>query len=141
MESLDKFRPWFYAAAAYNALWGALVVLWPEAIYQWVGLGPPTDIALFQCVGMIVGVYALGYWMIARDPLRFGPFVYIGLLGKILGPIGFVWAAMHGKMPWEFGWINVMNDLFWLPAFILFAVRLRAIEKRMAEVGCREVVK
>ena len=124
MPNLNAYKPWFYAAAIYNATWGTLVGLFPNLRFKWVGMPPLNYPSMFQCIGMMVGVYAIGYWLIARDPVRYGPFVYIGLLGKILGPLGFVWAAANGQLPWSFGWINVTNDLIWLPAFIGFAWRV-----------------
>jgi hypothetical protein len=129
VTDLNVYRPWFYAAATYNAVWGAAVSIWPQAIFRWLGMRPINFPPIFQCVGMMVGVYAVGYWLIARDPLRFGPFVYVGLLGKVLGPIGFAWAALHSDLPWSFGWVNVFNDLIWLPAFVSFAIRLRQAER------------
>lgn len=84
--------------------------------------------ALMQAIGMMVGVYAIGYALIALDPDRFGPFVYVGLLGKAFGPLGLVWAASQGQLPWRFGWINVFNDLIWLPAFTVFAVQVTRVE-------------
>jgi hypothetical protein len=45
------------------------------------------------------------------------------LLDKVLGPLGFLWSAWQGTLPWSFGWINLTNDLIgWLP----FALFLRA---------------
>lgn len=129
MSPVDRYKPWFYAAAIYNALWGALVVIWPHALFDLLGIPRTNYPALFQSIGMIVGVYALGYWLIARDPARFGPLVYIGLLGKIFGPIGFLIAALRGELPWSFGWINVMNDLIWLPAFVGFAIAVGRAER------------
>lgn len=129
MNLVDRYKPWFYAAAIYNALWGALVVARPNAIFSLLGMPLPNYPLLFQCIGMIVGVYALGYWLIARDPVRFGPFVYVGLLGKIFGPIGFLIAALRGELPWSFGWVNVMNDLIWLPAFVGFAIAVGRAER------------
>lgn len=128
MASLHCYRPWFYAAAVYNLVWGTFVGIWPNAMFTWLGMPLPNYPALFQCIGMMVGVFAIGYWLIARDPARYGPYVYIGLLGKILGPLGFVYAASQGELPWNFGWINVTNDLIWLPAFIGFAIAWRRHE-------------
>lgn len=122
MEDLRRYRKWFYAAAAYNFVWGTAVGLFPNLIFQMLGLTLPNYPVLMQCVGMVVGVYAIGYWMIGVNPERFGPFVFVGLAGKVLGPIGFVYAAIRGDLPWAFGWVNVTNDLIWLPAFIPFAV-------------------
>ena len=41
-------------------------------------------------MGMIVGVYGIGYLIAARDPRTHWPIVLVGLLGKVFGPIGFV---------------------------------------------------
>lgn len=130
VDKLDRYRPWFYCAAAYNAIWGGFVIVWPNALFEWLGIPPPNPSTWFQCIGMMVGVYAIGYWLIARDPARFGPFVYIGIAGKLLGPIGFVAAAIEGDLPWSFGWINLANDLVWLPAFVGFSIQLHKLDRR-----------
>jgi len=122
MEKLKRYAPWFYAAAIYNAVWGAFVVLWPEAYFTWLKMPMPNYLSIWQGMGMVVGVYALGYWLIARDPVRYGPFVWVGLAGKLFGPVGLVFAALKGELPWSFGWINLTNDIIWLPAFIGFAL-------------------
>jgi peroxiredoxin len=101
------------AAAAYNLAWGAFVVLFPLAPFQWAGLLEPSYPELWQCIGMIVGVYGVAYAIAAFDPFRHWPVVLAGLLGKILGPIGFLNAASHGRLPWQSGWIIVFNDLIW----------------------------
>ncbi len=121
MVDLNRYRKWFYAAAAYNAVWGTIVGLFPGLIFKWLGMPLPNYPSLMQAIGMIVGVYAIGYWLIGLNPQRYGPFVYIGLAGKILGPIGFAYSAMKGELPWSFGLVNVTNDLIWLPSFIPFA--------------------
>lgn len=79
------------------------------------------DMPLFRCIGMMVMVYALGYALIALNPERYAAFVWVGLLGKVLGPLGFAAGAAQGIIPWQFGWINVFNDLIWIPAFVIFA--------------------
>jgi hypothetical protein len=101
------------AAAAYNIAWGAWVLLFPNMGFELAGLTPPHYPQIWQCVGMIVGVYGVGYAIAAFDPLRHWPIVLVGLLGKILGPIGFVDAALRGTLPWVFGWTILTNDLIW----------------------------
>ena len=91
------------AAAAYNLAWGGFAILFPHAMFEWIGAPPPLYPALWQCIGMIVGVYGLGYAIAARNPLRHWPIVFVGLLGKILGPIGFTWALIDGSFPAAFG--------------------------------------
>ena len=108
---------WLRAAAVYNLVWGAWVVLFPGHYFTLVGMEPPRYVELWQCVGMIVGVYGVGYAVAARDPLRHWPIVLVGLLGKILGPIGFVQAIVNGSLPWAFGWTLLTNDLLWWAPF------------------------
>lgn len=123
MESDQRWmRVTLILAAAYNLLWGALVVFSPGAIFHWLGMDLPGMPEIWQCVGMMVGVFGVGYACAAMDPLRYWPVTLVGLLGKILGPAGFLNAAIHGRLPWRFGWINVTNDLIW---WIPFAMILR----------------
>jgi peroxiredoxin len=68
---------------------------------------------------MIVGVYGVAYAIAAFDPYRHWPVVFAGLLGKILGPMGFLNAASHGRLPWNAGWTLVTNDLIWWIPFAL----------------------
>jgi hypothetical protein len=123
MEGINRFRPWFYAATVYNFVWGTIVVLFPNLYFDLVGLLQPNYPALWQSVGMMVQVYAIGYWLIARDPVRYAPLVWVGLAGKTFGPLGFLWAATHGEIPWQFGYTLLLNDLIWWPAFWIFALR------------------
>ena len=109
------------AAAVYNLLWGTLACLFPLAFYRLGGLSPTIPTPLFQSIGMIVGVYAYAYYLLARDPKRYCGLVWVGLAGKVLGPVGFAFAALRGDLPWSFGWINLTNDVVWLPAFTMFA--------------------
>ncbi len=100
-------------AAAYNLLWGAWVVLFPLAAFSLTGLEPPRYPQIWQCVGMIVGCYGIGYAIAATDPIRWWPLVLVGLIGKVLGPIGFVYAFLAGDFPLEFGIMILTNDLIW----------------------------
>ena len=114
-------------AGFYNLVWGSLVVAMPETMFRLGGLlRPDTPLnypEVWQCVGMIVGVYGLGYLIAASDPLRHWPIVLVGFLGKLFGPIGVTRAALAGTLPWAAVWTNVFNDLIWLVPFglILYA--------------------
>lgn len=111
------------AAGVYNLAWGAAVVLWPSLFFEWAGAAPPNYPEIWQCVGMVVGVYGVGYLIAARDPFRHWPITFVGFLGKLFGPIGFL-LTLRGasNYPRSFGWINVTNDLIWLAPFALILV-------------------
>ena len=116
------------AAGIYNLAWGGLTVLHPGWLFDLTGLAPPNYPFIWQCVGMIVGVYGIGYLAAAPDPVRHWPIVLVGLLGKVFGPIGFLLAASRGELPWRFGVVILTNDLVWWWPFasILLAARRAA---------------
>ena len=123
-------RNWLIAAGAYNLLWGAVVVLAPDLPLRVADMPPLPEPgrAIWQCLGMVIGVYGVGYLCASRDPLRHWPIVLVGLLGKVFGPIGFVWTASRGAIPWHFG-VNILtNDLVWWWPFgaMLLAARRAA---------------
>jgi len=50
----------------------------------------------------------------------------VGRLGKVLGPIGFVWATATGRLPLQFGLVILMNNVVWWPAFVAYLRRYAA---------------
>jgi hypothetical protein len=118
-----------WLAAAYNVAWGTLVVVAPLAPFRWAGMAAPNYPQIWQCVGMIVGVYGVGYAIAARDPLRHWPIVLVGLLGKVLGPIGFALSALQGDLPWIAGWTIVTNDVVWWMPFACILRRAYRVER------------
>lgn len=121
--NIAQMRTVLKAAGIYNLLWGAAVVLAPAATLRLFNYPPQPTPELWQCIGMIVGVYGIGYWFAGDAPLRHWPVVLVGFLGKLFGPIGFLNSAWQGKLPWSAGWVNITNDLIWL---VPFALILRA---------------
>jgi peroxiredoxin len=106
-------------AGVYNLVWGAVAILFPNAYFDLVGMPRPAPPGLWQCIGMIVGVYGIGYLIAAFAPARHWPIVLVGLLGKIFGPIGFLSGVLQGELPWSFGATIVTNDLIWWIPFTL----------------------
>ncbi len=109
--SLDRYRPWFYAAAGYNLAWGGIAILWPSLFLRLLRMQPPEALAIWQALGMMVLVYAPAYWWLARDPVRHRHLALVALLGKLLGPLGFLWAVATHLLPISFGVIILANDL------------------------------
>lgn len=125
MES--SFSKWpkriLLSAAVYNLFWGAVICIYPQLIL--FGNAPTTYmLILIRCIGMLVGVYGIAYYFCSTDPARYWPLIWVGLIGKLLGPIGAVYYVALGAMPATFLWVNVFNDLIWLYPFswILYRV-------------------
>jgi hypothetical protein len=118
------YSRWFLAAAIYNLAWGLAVILFPRVPFRLAGIELPQPdhlaIQFWQCIGMFVLVFAIGYAALWRDPERYAPFALIALLGKVFGPIGFAWGWWQGIMPGQVGWTILTNDLLWWPAFGAF---------------------
>jgi len=101
------------AAGVYNLLWGALTIAFPHLLFDLTRIERINYPEIWQCVGMIVGVYGVGYLIAAGDSRTHWPIVLVGLLGKIFGPIGFVGALWRGTFPPIFGLTILTNDLIW----------------------------
>lgn len=114
-------------AGAYNLVWGTAVVLFPAWSFRvgglltsaYDGVDPALYLHLWQCIGMIVGVYGVGYLIAAGDPARHWPIVLVGLLGKLFGPVGAVLGIVRGELPRTMLWTNLTNDFVWLLPFTL----------------------
>ncbi|MCG8386777.1 MAG: alkyl hydroperoxide reductase [Cytophagales bacterium] len=106
-------------AAFYNILWGAWVVLFPQHFFELTGMEQLNHPMIWQGMGMVIGVYGLGYWWASFAPLVHWPIVAVGLLGKLFGPLGYVLNLTTGAAPPEFGYTLITNDLIWWVPFVL----------------------
>lgn len=107
-------------AAIYNLLWGAWVVLFPTHFFVLVGMEIPSQIMIWQGMGMVIGVYGLGYWWASYNPMKHWPIIAVGFLGKILGPIGFIFNYLQGEVPVAFLYTLITNDfIWWIPFFLI----------------------
>ena len=119
-------------AAIYNILWGLFVIVFPNTVFQFLNMPIPNYIELWQCIGMIVGVYGVGYYIASFDPAIHWPIVLVGFLGKIFGPIGFLKALYVGALPLKFSSLILFNDLVWLVPFyfaLIYAYEANTLEE------------
>ncbi len=107
------------AAAVYNMLWGIWVVFFPYAFFDGAGLPRTNTPQIWQSVGMIVGVYGIGYALAAGDILRHWVIVMVGFLGKLFGVLGVGYYVAFGGLSPAYFWITFTNDLIWLVPFAM----------------------
>ena len=123
-------------AAIYNILWGAWTILFPDHFFTLVGMEPLNHPMVWQGMGMVIGVYGLGYWWAASDPIKHWPIVAVGFLGKIFGPMGFFMNYAQGKVPFEFMYTLITNDfIWWIPFFLILREAVRAGEMKLSLGG------
>ena len=111
-------------AALYNLLWGAWVIFLPQQSLDIMGYEQATGVTstIWQGMGMVIGVYGLGYYWASFNPVKHWPIVAVGMLGKIFGPLGFLMNYLQGMVPVEMVYLLIFNDfVWWIPfAIILF---------------------
>ena len=135
---------WLFWAGVYNLLWGVITIAAPHLIFDLTGIHRLNYPEIWQCVGMIVGVYGIGYLIAAEDPRAHWPIVLVGLMGKIFGPIGFAVALLRGTFPPLFGLTILTNDLIWWIPFTMIlwdAFRNRKSIRRPAEASLSHFTK
>ncbi|MGC6463969.1 MAG: hypothetical protein ACON5N_00085 [Akkermansiaceae bacterium] len=104
-------------AGIYNILYALWIFGWPTAWFDLVGMNVPEPLFIWQGVGMLIGVWGVGYLAASMAPIRHWPIVLVGFLAKLFAACGFVYFASMGEVPWSVGWSVLINDVLWLPPF------------------------
>ena len=122
----EKFlQRMFRVAAIYNVVWGVVIILLPNLPFDLCHLPRINYPFIMSGIGLFVGLYGYGYWVVAGDLRRYPQLVIIGFLGKTLGPIGWLWTVMTTAIPLRSMWLNVFNDFIWLPFFVAYFIWYR----------------
>ena len=110
----------FCAAGIYNILWGLYSVADPQWLFKFSGMPSQNYPQIFACLGMVIGLYGIIYLEVARAPERGWPLAAVGLMGKILGPIGLARLIWSGEWPFSTAVLSLTNDLIWWIPFTLY---------------------
>jgi len=110
----------FCLAGAYNILWGLYAVFDPQWLFRFSGLPLQNHPQIFACLGMVVGLYGIIYFEVARVPERGWLLAAVGLLGKVLGPIGLAQLIVSGTWPVSTIVLSLTNDIIWWVPFGLY---------------------
>jgi hypothetical protein len=116
----------FAIAGAYNLAWGAYSAFDPQWLFRFAGMALANYPEIFACLAMVVGIYGFLYWQVARDPEHGFAIAAIGLLGKVLGPIGLVRLIASGAWPPATAILCLTNDIIWWIPFALYLRDVRA---------------
>src|SRR5712691_4370066 len=89
----------FLLAGLYNLSFALFTLVSPQWLFHFSGLPPINHPAVFSCLGMVIGLYGILYLEVARVPERGWLIAAVGLLGKVLGPVGLVRLLWSGQWP------------------------------------------
>ena|ERR1044071_8713067 len=115
-------RAVFCLAGIYNILWGLFSVIFPQWLFNFAKMPPQNYPEIFACLGMVVGLYGIIYFEIARLPERGWLLAMVGLVGKVLGPIGLVRLIWSGVWPPATVILCLTNDLIWWIPFSIYLI-------------------
>jgi hypothetical protein len=110
----------FALAGLYNLAWGMSAVVDPQWLFRMVGIPPQSSPQIFAALGMVVGLYGILYLEIARVPERGWLPAAIGLLGKVLGPVGLAYLIVTDQWPVATALLVLTNDVVWWIPFALY---------------------
>ena len=120
MKRRPLHRIVFIAAGLYNIAWGLYSVVDPQWLFRYAGMPLQNYPQIFACLGMVVGLYGIIYWEVARVPERGWLLAAVGLLGKVLGPIGLMRLILSHEWPASAIILSVTNDFIWWIPFSLY---------------------
>ena len=110
----------FCAAGIYNIARGLHAVYDPQWLFRFAGLPLINHPQIFACLGMVLGLYGILYLEVARASERGWLLAAVGLLGKVLGPIGLAQLIWRGVWPKSTIVLCLTNDFIWWIPFALY---------------------
>jgi hypothetical protein len=122
-QATSLFRLAFLAAGCHDLVFGAWMVLAPGTLWGLLGLPSPGHELAVSLLGAIVAAFGLLYLRAARHLDRATPIIALGILGKVLWPIGIATLMVVAGWPARAGLLAVLNGLIWWLPFTLFLLR------------------
>jgi hypothetical protein len=116
-------------AGTYNLLVAlTLVVLYHETL-KTLDLPKPELMLFVQLDGILVGLFGVGYLMVAANPIENRNLLLIGFLSKLLGTMLGLGYVFLGKVPLTFFVLLIFSDIVYLPPFAVILRRLNRIAR------------
>src|SRR5450432_4608832 len=97
----NAHRTLFISAGCFNILAGLPMLVVTVTFAGLMGLQiTPTANTFIQLTACIILVFGGAYWMIARDPERFRPYIPLGIILKGVVVVLFFGHWIIGNIPW-----------------------------------------
>ena len=127
---VSRVPQWLRQSLVFAGIWhlalGSSIVLAPSAFFDLTGIAVPNYLQMWQGAGIMTGVMGLGFLISARNPLRYWPVILIGLIPKVLAPIGVLWGFWRQELPTALGTLVLVNDVaWWVPFSMLLWLAVR----------------
>jgi hypothetical protein len=130
MEPLKPWMRWLLRfVGCYNLLAGLTFLVFYHECFKLIGMPKPQLMLPVQLVGILVGLFGVGYLMVARHPLENRNLLVLGFWSKSLGSLLGVGYVVLGKLPPAFLVILFFADIMYLPPFVVIMRRLSGLAR------------
>ncbi|MES1213358.1 MAG: hypothetical protein ABUL64_02120 [Singulisphaera sp.] len=120
----------------YNILAGIGMMVFYHEGFRFLDVPKPELMLPLQLVGVMVGLFGVGYWMVAWNPVENRNVLTLGFFSKFLGSIlGIAYVAV-GKLPLLFLPILFFADIVYLVPFLVIMHHLYSLARE-----CRQRVR
>ena len=111
-------------AGAFNLLAGAAMCCLYHEGYRLLGVQKPELVLPLQLVGVMVGLFGVGYWLTALNPLENRNVLMLGFWSKAFGSVLGVYYTLAGPLPLVFLVVLLLADIIYLAPFAIILRRL-----------------
>ncbi|MSR56666.1 MAG: hypothetical protein EXS05_03205 [Planctomycetaceae bacterium] len=115
--------------AVFNIAAGLHMIIGYHETYKMIGMEKPTIHFPIQLVGILVGLFGVGYYMVAKKPLENRNVLLLGFWSKLLGSCLGTYYVARGILPLHFVVVYFFADVIYLPPFYLILQRLKNFSK------------
>ena len=115
--------------AVYNVLAGVVMLIFYHEAYKAMGLKKPDLNMPLQLVGILVGLFGVGYWMVANRPVENRNLLVLGFWSKALGSVLGIYYVTLGKLPPVFLVVLFFADIIYLWPFGVIIRRLSRLAR------------
>jgi small multidrug resistance pump len=126
---MNPLRPWMHwllvFVGGYNLLAGLSFLVFYHESFKLLGVPKPEFLLPVQLVGILVGLFGVGYWMVAWNPLENRNVLLLGFLSKLLGSVLAIVSVVVGAAPPILLLMVFVSDIVYLPPFWRILRRLR----------------
>jgi small multidrug resistance pump len=115
--------------AVFNVLAGLFMLIGYHETYKIIGMNKPDISFPIQLVGILVGLFGVGYYLVAKNPIENRAVLLLGFWSKALGSCLGTYYVVRGQLPLQFVGVYFFADVIYLPPFYLILRRLYALAK------------
>lgn len=114
----------FLAAAAFNLISAATLLLLPHVFLTRLGITDPAATLLARSLASSATTWGIGYALVAINPQRYRPFALLGAISKTIFGLVYTIAFLQGLIPFS-AFLPALVEFLFVALFLEFIWRTR----------------